>query len=275
MAKKQDEKELKQTLIPGTEPAQQAVAPVAAPGALAMPAMSQADLKEMYGDMDRDDITIPRMVILQGLSPEVTQGQGRPGEFYIKGLERNLGKGPVEFIVLMRNKSRIRWQDLQFGGGILCRSVDAKQGVGEPGGACEQCPHSVWNGKDKPACDIYQNLIVVLKQDSEWIPMAISGNRTKLKAIKNLNSMLMVELAKGRPLFAKSYTIEAVNRSNTQGMAYWSYRIGPANDNAVLPADVQQKAFVVYNSLKGKTIEIIQEQEAEAPEAGAETHKDF
>jgi len=250
---------------------------VAAPPAdteLANVQMSKEDLKDMYGDMDRDDITVPRLVILQGLSPEVTQGLGRPGEFYVKGLEQNVGKGPVEFIVLMRNKSRIRWQDLKFGGGILCRSIDAKQGVGDPGGPCEQCPHSVWNGQDKPACDVYQNLIVVLKNEKEWMPMAISGNRTKLKAIKNLNSMLMVELAKSRPLFAKSYTIEAITRTNNQGMQYWSYRIGTANDNAVLPLDLQQRALAVYTSLKGKTIEIVQENEAE-PATEEQTHKDF
>lgn len=238
--------------------------------ALAVPSMNQAELKEMYGDMDSNDITIPRIVILQGLSPEVSEGRGKPGEFFIKGLERNLTAKPLEIVVLLRNKSRIRWQDLQLGGGILCRSFDAKHGIGNPGGTCEACPLSQWemssdNKSGRPGCDLYQNLIVVIRQDEEWLPMAISGNRTKLKALKNLNSLLMVELAKNRPLFAKAYQLESKQDKNSKGMAYFTYRVSPANGNAMLPDKEQLRAFDLYTSLKGKKIDIVQEQDKEEP----------
>lgn len=237
---------------------------------LALPKMDQAELDAMYGEMDSNDITIPRIVILQGLSPEVSEGRGKPGEFFIKGLERNLGAKPVEIVVLLRNKSRIRWQDLQLGGGILCRSFDAREGTGDPGGKCETCPFSQWemsaeNKSGRPGCDMYQNLIVVLRQDQEWMPMAISGNRSKLKALKNLNSLLMVELAKQRPLFSKSYLIEPKDASNAKGLRYFTYRVSPANDNAMMPASEQLRAYDLFKSLQGKKIDIVQEQEKEEP----------
>lgn len=238
--------------------------------------MNKVDLEEMYGGIEQEDVTIPRIVILQGLSPEVTEGRGAPGEFYIKGLERKLGKGPHEIVVLMRNKSRIRWQDLNAGGGILCRSTDCKVGVGDPGGNCQVCPLAEWAGPDKPSCDLYQNLIVVLRKDDDWFPLALSGNRTKLKALKNFNSLLMVELAKGRPLFSKSYSLESVDKTSSKGMRYFSYRVSPANNNLPIPNEEQQKAYSIYGSLKGKKIEIIQDQERDVEEpTAAAPSKDY
>jgi hypothetical protein len=229
--------------------------------------MSAEDKEAMYGGLEQEDVTIPRIVILQGLSPEVTEGRGKPGEFFIKGLERNLGDDPVEIVILMRSKSRIRWQDLTLGGGILCQSKDSKLGTGDPGGDCSVCPHAAWSGTGKPSCDLYQNLVVVLRNDEDWFPVALSGNRTKLKAMKNLNSLLLTELAKGRPLFSKSYLLESVNKTSSKGLKYFSYRISPNASNAQIPEDEQQQAYAIYNSLKGKTIEIIQEQEKEEVQA--------
>lgn len=233
-----------------------------------VPHMSADELKDQFGDMDSNDITIPRIVILQGLSPEVSEGRGKPGEFFIKGLERNLSSKALEIVVLLRNKSRIRWQDLQLGGGILCRSFNAKEGQGDPGGNCETCKFSTWEVSDvnksgRPGCDIYQNLIVVLRQDQDWIPMAISGNRTKLKAMKNLNSLLMVEMAKNRPLFSKSYIMESNQTKNSKGLSYFTYRISPGNGNAMIPEQEQLRAYNLYKSLQGKKIDIVQEQEKE------------
>lgn len=236
--------------------------------------LSKADIEQMYGGMEQEDVTIPRIVILQGLSPEVTEGKGTPGQFYVKGFERNLGKGPVELVVIMRSKSRIRWRDLKLGGGLLCQSPDAKMGQGDPGGECEKCQYSAWVGTDgKPGCDLYQNVIVVLRKDEDWIPMALSGNRTKLKPIKNLNSLLMLEMTKGRPLFSKSYNLESMMRQNTQGLQYFTYRISPANENAVLPLEEQKKAANLFSSIKGRKLNIVEDNQDETPTV--EASKDF
>lgn len=232
--------------------------------------LSKDDIEQMYGGMGQEDITIPRIVVLQGLSPEVMDGKGKPGEFYIKGFERNLGKGPIEFIVILRSKSRLRWRDLKLGGGILCQSTDAKLGVGDPGGECEKCSLAAWQtDSGQPGCDLYQNVIVVLRKDEDWIPMALSGNRTKLKPIKNLNSLLMLEMTKGRPMFAKVYALEAMQKQNTQGMQYFSYRISPANENKLLPIEEQQKALSIFNSIKGRKINIAEEQDSEIKTAAS------
>lgn len=82
----------------------------------------------------------------------------------------------------------------------------------------------------------------------------------------------MVELAKNRPMFSKSYKLEAVQQSNTQGMRYFNYRISPMESNALLPQEDQMRALTIYQSLKGKTINVQHDQDAatETPD-----HKDF
>jgi hypothetical protein len=221
-----------------------------------IPAMNQEDLKEMYGDLGSEDVIIPRLVILQGLSPAVSEGQGKPGEFYVTGIQRNLGMEPIEIICIMRNKSRIRWRDLTLGGGILCRSFDSRLGVGDPGGDCETCKFQQWTAMKRPECDIYQNLIIVLRRDNEWMPMALSGNRTKLKVMKNLNTMLMLELSKGRPLCSKSYMLSPKNASNAQGLKYFNYSVSVGNNNQPISDEEQSKAIAIFGSLKGKKIKV-------------------
>jgi hypothetical protein len=160
--------------------------------------MSQEDQELMFGDMGAEDLSIPRITVLQGLSPEVSEGLGTPGDLFVKGLNQNLGKAAVEIIPLLRNRSRIRWKAMDEGGGILCQALDGLNGVGDPGGDCQACNFKEWivkdpkSGKMKPGCDLFQNVICVLRKEEEWVPMALSGSRTKLKALKDLNSLLML-----------------------------------------------------------------------------------
>lgn len=225
-----------------------------------LPKMSAADLALMGGGMDSEDIAVPRLVILQSLSPEVTTERvGQPGDFYLKGLNLNLGRGPLEIIPLLRSKSRMRWKPMDMGGGILCQSSDGVTGVGEPGGNCGTCTKKDWihkdakTGKLKPDCDLNQNVICVLRGQSDWVPVAFSGSRTRLKAFKELNSLLMIELNKGRPIFTKCYAVKSVTRQSG-AIVYQAFTISPGNNNQLLPPDEQKKAWDFFQGIKGKKL---------------------
>ena len=233
-----------------------------------MMAVSKEDQALMYGDMGSEDVSIPRLAILQGLSPEVSEGQGNPGDFFVKGLGLNLGKGPLEIIPIMRSKSRIKWRSLDQGGGIMCQSRDGKNGLGDPGGYCGNCPEADWVGSKKPGCDLYQNIIVVVRNHEDWIPMALSGSRTKLKVLKDFNTLLLVEIQKQRALFCKAYTLKGVNRSGPNNTKYFNFSFHPANDNKILDEAEIKRGFQVFNSLKGKNIEVMQDQEDQERNSG-------
>ncbi len=226
-----------------------------------------ADLSQMFGEFEREDLTIPRLQLLQSMSPEVDDGLGKPGDLFVKGQNRNLGKADLEFIPLMRSKSRILWKDLSQGGGILCQAHDGKTGVGAPGGTCDVCPMQEWHGKDKPQCDVYQNIIVVFRRDEEWFPVAVSGARTKLKPLRELNNLLALELNKQRPLFAKSYFLKVIEKSSKTGKKYFTFAITPANQNQVLPIEEQERAYGIFQKFKGVVI-----QADAGPEVNEESH---
>lgn len=260
----------------GKAPAQE-LAPLQKNGSTALDkyGLSAEDKALMYGDLGADDISIPRLVILQATSPEVSDGQGAPGDFYVKGLNRNLGKTPFEIIPLMRSKSRIRWKSLDEGGGRLCFSTDGIKGQGDPGIECAICPKKEWIHKDsktgqlKPDCDLYQNVICLLRGQEEIIPVAFSGARTRLKPIKDMNSLLLLELQKGRPLFAKCYQVKGVKKANKAGINYFSFIVAPGNGNQVLPEDEMKQANDFFQGMKGKKI-VIEEEHMDDPGAPPE-----
>lgn len=220
--------------------------------------MSAADVKQMYGDLGTDDITVPRLTVLQGLSPEVADGLGRPGNLFIKGMNQELTK-ELEFVPLLRNKTRIRWNPLQEGGGIRCQSFDGKQGQGDPGIECATCELSQWKGKEAPVCDLYENVIIMIRGSEDPIPMALSGSRTKLKALRDLNTLFMTQQLKQRPLYMKSYVLMVIEKTNKANLKYFSFKVKPGNNNALLPAEEIQQYEAIYNSIKGRNIVVQQE----------------
>src|SRR3990167_446075 len=227
--------------------------------------MSSDDLTQSYGDIDREHVNIPRMVMLEQLSPEVGDGLGKSGDFFIKGLNQNLGIGPIEVVVLMRGHSRMRWKDINEGGGILCQALDGKTGSGDPGGSCADCRLKEWSGKTQPQCDLYENFIVVqrnLLAQQEGFPLAISGSRTKLKGLKDFNTILMQSIQQRRPLFVKSYLIKSVEKINPKipgNNKYHTFQISVGNGNAQLPPEEQQLAYQLFKSFAGRSIHIDQE----------------
>lgn len=220
-------------------------------------ALGADDIGTMYGDLGADDIAVPRLTVLQGLSPQVSDGLGKPGTLFVTGLNRDLGR-ELEIVPLLRNRTRMRWRPLDEGGGIICQSFDSKTGVGDPGGDCERCPMAVWRSSKPPLCDVYENVIVALRADEDWVPVALSGARTKLKAMKDLNTLFMAEMLKKRPLFMKSYVIRVIDKMNKAGLKYYNFRVMPGNNNQVLPAAEIEKAQRLYDMIKHRTLNIQQ-----------------
>lgn len=243
-----------------------------------LPATVSPQMHEaMMGDMGQDDVNIPRLVVLEGLSPEVTKEKlGFPGDLFVKVLNKNYKDGPVEVIPLFRYKSRIRFKPKNEGGGILCRSKDGKVGVGEPGGNCLTCGKKEWHGVEQPECSEFHNVICLIRGEEDKFPVAVSGSKTRLKAFKNWNSLFLMntqpnkDFPQGRPLFAKSYLIKpkAVQNAAQQESHTFDFSVG--NNNAPLPAAEQEMAFEWFNRLIGK----VQVMEDEPPAAEAET-KEF
>jgi hypothetical protein len=218
-------------------------------------AVTDQQMMEQFGGMGSENVVIPRLVVVQKTSPEVETGEAKPSELFIKGLGMNLGAGPVEIIPIRRDTSRIRWKDPKVGGGIVCRSKDGRTGVGEPGGNCAVCLMTRWDGAERPSCDQYENVLVVLRNDQEVMPFLISGNRTNLKALKQLNTLLLQEFLKGRPIYSKSYLVGVIRKENAQQAVYWNFTFRPGNENKPLPPEDQKRAHEIFVRFKDVRLE--------------------
>jgi len=107
-----------------------------------------------------EDVRMPYLALLQGMSPAVQSGEGQPGQFLVTGHE------PVDEVTLVfaafTNKRRY---SPALGQSPQCQSPDAVKGYGNPGILCHECPLGQWTptGKlypdgrpmnQKPPCDL-------------------------------------------------------------------------------------------------------------------------
>lgn len=143
---------------------------------------------------DQSEIEIYRLKLLQGQSPELAQGIGRPGWWYLQGQEDATEEVTFLPAGMMRNRElRIKGADGQMGP-LLCRSNDAQHGIGEPGGVCAVCPLQQWGERDPvtgkgtpPACSqIWVYMGVLIEAEEVCV---LSFQKTSTKAAKWLNAI--------------------------------------------------------------------------------------
>ena len=223
-------------------------------------AVVSEELQDAFGDMGSENVVIPRLIVVQKMSPEVEDGSAKPGELFLKGLGMNMGAGPVEIIPIRRDTSRIKWKAM--GDGITCRSKDGRVGVVDPGGQCGICPCPQWSGETPPTCDQYENVLVILRNDQDTMPFLLSGNRTNLKSMKILNTLLLQERLKGRPIYTKSYLVGVVRKAKGDHV-WWNYSFRPGNDNKPLPEADQKRAHDIYMRFKDVKLDAANEPVAE------------
>lgn len=146
-------------------------------------------------DFGVDDISYPRLKLLQGISPEVMDPESdlKAGQFYISG--DAAARKDVTVVIVAYNLSRRYEIPLNDGSGnkdISCQSQDGKIGVGDPGGTCALCPLSKWqtdptNGRRTLPCQpTYQYVAYV----PDFGAVALNLTRTASNAAHMLNGML-------------------------------------------------------------------------------------
>lgn len=89
-----------------------------------MPAHMMRDVGKGTENIGNDDLEIPRLKLIQGLSPELETFNGlRPGQFFHTAAE-HIFEGAFKIVPLYVDKRYILWRPLEDGGGILARADD-------------------------------------------------------------------------------------------------------------------------------------------------------
>lgn len=259
-----------------TQPAAKGKEEIIKPGASSLVSKAPDYLSEFaterpegFEEVGAGDVKVPRLAVAQKGNPQVEEGNKdyipglKPGDFFNTTTGEKFGK-KVEIIPLLKFENRIRFRDMDEGGGILCRSDDMVHGVGENpvNGDCAKCPFAVFGsakgGKGKgKACNEFKNfpvLVVIdgkINADETMIWSAKSSHIDAAKDVIGLASRRRMADGKTRPamwmcVFSLATEIKDWTKSIT------SYIIKADNAGWVSPADTSmaKSAYAFMHELR-------------------------
>ncbi len=219
-------------------------------------------------NMDASDLIIPRLVIMQGLSPQVIEGDRSVGEIVnsVTG-EVVLGRDEeAHFIPVYHYKEWIQWGDRDSNEGIIDRTMD-------PDSALAQQGMSGAKGDDgKRIVTEYHNFVVLIPSVSMEFAFIIGCCRTNHSKGRAL--LALARFRGERPIFAGKYTLSAEKAENKAGQKYFVYGFENAGwadaDEYGVARDLYEGVKVAYTNRK------IQAHHEEAEATGTESNeKDF
>jgi len=219
-----------------------------------LPGNQMVPINEIPGleGIDNEMLIIPRIKLVQGLSVEVSEGICAPGAL-VNSITKDIlaAKGEsLEIVPLMISRSRLKFQSMDDGGGLLCRSNDGFEGIGDPGGNCLTCPARNW-GADKtpPECTEILNVAVMPLGEFIGTPLILSFGKTSFNVGKMFINMMATK--KVSPWFLK-YQLSTKFIEDKKGK-YFVYKVLPDGD---APADFAEMMETQYKILKTTEYEI-------------------
>ncbi len=229
-----------------------------------MPAEYDESMAYGFEDADAKDIVIPRIKVIQALSPERIDGEATEGDI-LNSLTKENVKGQ-RFIPIKQYYSNIMWNpDRDAEVRMLCRSVDGKIGQDDNGTlACATCKKNMFDntkqGRDaQPLCTSYLNFLGFFEGNP--MPVVLSFARTNYNEGKKLLS-----IAKSMRCAAWNYGYALESKKVAKGKNQW-YIMTTRMDGATSP-DTRALAFEIYKAYEKAIVNADYE---DASRASAET----
>jgi hypothetical protein len=217
------------------------------------------------------DLVVPRVTILQAMSPAVTAEDSdvKAGVIYNLTTGESLGKS-VEFVLLNYWLSRTKWEPDEDGKQVIGAPIECIAPDGENGsryGACGKCQFANWDGKKPPLCTDFKNLIMLIKpnnggwEDANWANFA--AKRSALTPTNRLLTTVKTWIQSGvkMPIFAGIYEMSAGRREGQGGVFYVPdfKRIGIVPKTALAGVHARWSEF---EEIRAEAIKVAAEQNA-------------
>lgn len=158
---------------------------------------AQPELPMGFEDEDPSDMIVPRVKVIQTLSPERKDKQAEEGDI-INSLTKEKYNGKI-FIPVFKFNNNVDWRDRSEGGGILCIARDGKMGEKSDGSrvmcaSCKRCEFdNTKQGKESlPKCTKYINFFGFF--EGERMPIILSFAKTNYNEGKKLYSLAKVTM---------------------------------------------------------------------------------
>jgi hypothetical protein len=195
-------------------------------------------LMEFFGDnakdgrenIGADDVTIPRLSILQPMSPiaQDRESGAFAGDIYEAISKTNYGQ-TLNFVPLYFFGTRTMWDAPTPGAKIECIARDGEKGTKY--GLCSQCEFTHWTEDEKGApvgskCTEFKNILVIPVPAGEdyrgLSPIVYSAKRTAIGPLKQMLTAIQQYRYKTRevPMYARMWQLKVATTTNEKGTFY-------------------------------------------------------
>lgn len=194
-------------------------------------------------NVDMQDLVIPRIELVQALSPCIEEGNAqyiegaKPGMFY-NSVTRELYGPSLIVCPAFFKKQFLVWRDRKKGGGFggaFDSMVEAQDRIGQE----DVRTHDEWE-----AVETAIQIVLVYNPDTQEMSEAvISMARTKMKVSRQWNSLIRVN---GMDRFSRIYEVFGVDEENSQNQSYKNLAVRYIE---WAPMEVYKAAEKLYNSI--------------------------
>lgn len=170
-------------------------------------------------DVTAKDMILPRVDVLQALSPQIKKSDSG----YIEGAEQGmifntvtgeLYGSSINFVPILFRKEWVVWKLRKAGGGF-CEAFQTEL-------EAEQFRNSLPTPDDHEAVESHQHFVLLLT-DHGPEEAVFSLTKSKLKVSRALNTLIQIA---GVDRFAKAYRLDAIETESAKG-EFWSYKAHP------------------------------------------------
>lgn len=224
-----------------------------------VPARVSGEKAAGFEEVDmQQDVIMPRLAVLQGLSGLVVEGKGKMGQL-ANSVTKEIYGGSIEIIPLFLFKTRIMFEK---GKGLVMMSRDAltvsQTAAGFEkylGKHCEDMEECQWHENEPPVFSLVYNFPSILVNRLKEFPVSASFLRTGAKTGRTLISMAMMG---GEDMFARKYRLSTEMQKNPDNQTF----AVPVIELAGRCSDEEYAAAKKWFSmLRGKPVEVEMAQE--------------
>lgn len=189
-------------------------------------------------------VEIPRIKLLQALSPEVEQGDAKAGSFYHTLLEDSLGTA-LDIVPVYMDTRYILWRPQDDGGGILARADDGvhwnppdasfnvminkktKKVTWKTKPTVDASGLAAWGSFDpedpasQPAATMMYNIVCCLPSLPDIGPVVVTLQRSAVRAAKKLMGKIKLSRA---PSYGMVFSMESMKDTNSNNQSFYNYK---------------------------------------------------
>lgn len=219
-----------------------------------VPSFMQQDIGKGQDRIDRNDLEVPRLKLIQSVSKELdAYNKLRPGMFFHAATETIFDKLPVRVVPIFYERKFLLWNPLDSGGGILARAedgehwsppnvtfdvkLDKKYGgkavKWKTADTVEKSGLANWGTMDpsdpgsQPAATLMLNFLFGFPDYPDELPAVFTFQRSAIKAGRKFNTRLKTNRT---PMFGLVFELSTTKASNSAQQSFYMPVLTGAGD---------------------------------------------